>query len=62
VHQPVAERSVMVEDVDSSSRLPEPCKEFVLHVDGDARRIQVPMALVAGDVDAVVAGTEELHR
>jgi SnoaL-like domain len=46
----MAERSVTVEDVGSILTSTRGVEEFVLHVDGDAGRIELPMALAA-DLD-----------
>ena len=41
------ERGVTVEDVDSIPTPSRGVEEFMLHVDGDARPIELPMALAA---------------
>jgi hypothetical protein len=53
----MAERGVTVEDVDSIATSTRGVEEFVLHVDGDAGPIELPMALVA-DLDPHARMTE----
>jgi hypothetical protein len=53
----MAERDVAVEDVDSILIRFRGVEEFVLHVDGDAGRIELPMALAA-DLDPHARMTE----
>jgi hypothetical protein len=53
----MAERGVTVEDVDSIVTSRRGVEEFVLHLDGDAGPIELPMALVA-DLDPRARMTE----